>query len=75
MLAALSTLGPLVSAYGPLIVFMLIPLWIPLGAIVGGAIADRAGELRGQEAEPPPLERLRLRRAAERAEPARALAP
>lgn len=41
MLATLSTFSPLVSAYGPLIVFMLIPLWIPLGAIVGGAIADR----------------------------------
>ena len=33
-------MGQIVSAFGPVFLFMSIPLWIPVIAIAGGAIAD-----------------------------------
>lgn len=40
--------GELVAAMLPLLLFMLVPLWIPLLAIVGGSVADRLAERRSR---------------------------
>lgn len=34
-------MGQLLAAFGPILMFMLIPLWIPVIAITAGAISDR----------------------------------
>lgn len=34
-------MGQLLMAFGPILMFMLIPLWIPIIAITAGAISDR----------------------------------
>ena len=34
-------MGQLLAAFGPILVFMLIPLWIPLIAVTVGAVRDR----------------------------------
>lgn len=34
-------MGQLLVAFGPILVFMLIPLWIPLVAVAAGALHDR----------------------------------
>jgi len=34
-------MGQLLAAFGPILAFMLIPLWIPLIAVTAGAISDR----------------------------------
>ncbi|MFL6158686.1 MAG: hypothetical protein ACJ72D_21570 [Marmoricola sp.] len=39
-------MGQLLVAFGPILVFMLIPLWIPVIAVFAGAITDRLGRAR-----------------------------
>jgi len=34
-------MGQLLSAFGPILLFMLIPVWIPIIAVTAGAISDR----------------------------------
>ena len=34
-------MGELVRAFGPVLMFMLVPLWIPLIAVTAGAVSDR----------------------------------
>lgn len=34
-------MGQLLSAFGPILLFMLIPLWIPIIAVAAGAVSDR----------------------------------
>jgi hypothetical protein len=38
--------GDLVRAFAPIMMFMLVPLWIPLIAVTAGAISDRVGRRR-----------------------------
>jgi hypothetical protein len=40
-------MGQLLVAFGPILMFMLIPLWIPVIAVAIGAITDRRSALRG----------------------------
>ncbi len=41
-------MGQLLSAFGPILLFMLIPLWIPLIAVAAGAISDRRAVRRSR---------------------------
>lgn len=34
-------MGQLIAAFGPILMFMLIPLWIPIIAVTAGAVSDR----------------------------------
>lgn len=36
-------MGELVRAFAPIMMFMLVPLWIPLIAVTAGALRDRLG--------------------------------
>lgn len=36
----------MIKAFGPILVFMLIPLWIPMIAVAAGAVTDRLGNGR-----------------------------
>jgi hypothetical protein len=42
--------GDLLRAFGPIMAFMLLPLWIPLIAVAGGALRDRFGSDRAKDA-------------------------
>lgn len=37
-------MGELIKAFAPIMMFMLVPLWIPLVAIAAGAVSDRLKE-------------------------------
>lgn len=47
----------------PLILFMLIPVWIPVATITVGAVADTVRRALGHTPEPTVAESLRTRRA------------
>ncbi|MET3961724.1 hypothetical protein ABIE44_001658 [Marmoricola sp. OAE513] len=34
-------MGELIKAFAPIMMFMLVPLWIPIIAVAAGAISDR----------------------------------
>lgn len=51
----------------PLLVFMFIPIWIPMVATVIGAVADRIGTLSGSDRVAFSAEAFRAERARERA--------
>ena len=63
MFATLATYSPLFRAYGPILLFMLLPVWIPL---VTAAVGRIAAAFRPAP-EPTPVEQLRTLRAAEAA--------
>ncbi|HEX7740793.1 MAG TPA: hypothetical protein VF426_14210 [Marmoricola sp.] len=61
MFATLATYSPLFRAYGPILLFMLLPVWIPVVTAAAGRIV---AALRSAP-EPTPVEQLRAVRAAE----------
>lgn len=48
-----SPVGDLVRAFAPVLMFMLVPLWIPLIGVTAGAISDRLKARRRTAADQP----------------------
>lgn len=42
-------MGEMISAFAPIMMFMLVPLWIPLVAVAVGAVSDRLEGGRAKE--------------------------